>query len=421
MTAAPADTITEAFGALLDPANRADPYPVYARIREASPAWVEAMPAMVVARYRDCEAVLRDSRMSSDRTSIRQASVHRVLPDDAPSSLRQPWFVGVDPPDHTRLRRLVSKAFTVRTVAGLEPRMAAMVDDLLDRAAERDQFDLVADLAYPLPIAVICQILGVPMADEPLFHDWSVRLVKLADGFGLNYTDGEDVPDWLLGEIELHRYIGELIDSRRKNPGDDLISRLIAVEAGGDRLTRDEMVSTVVLLLLGGHETTVNLISHGSLALLRNPHHLAALRADPDLAERTVEEAIRYDPSLQLTNRLLSEDGDVCGVPLTKGSIVLLLLGATGRDPDVFDQPDTFDPTRPDLGHISFAAGPHYCLGAPLARLEARLALTRLSQRVTQPTLATDPPPYREHLNLRGPAAIPVDHTGIAPRSLPWQ
>ncbi|MQA85657.1 MAG: cytochrome P450 [Streptosporangiales bacterium] len=288
MTTAPVDTVTEGFGKLLDPASRADPYPLYAHIREVSPVWVESMSSLVVGRFRDCEAVLRDPRMSSDRSSIRRSSVDRILPPDAPSSVRQPWFVGLDPPDHTRLRRLVSKAFTARTVAQLEPRIAALVDDLLDNAAEREQLDVVTDLAYPLPIMMICRILGVPMADEQLFRDWSVRLTRLADGFGVTYGDGESIPDWLQAEIDLHRYVLELIGSRRKDPGDDLISRLIAVEEEGDRLTSDELASIVVLLLLAGHETTVNLISHGFLGLLRNPQHLAALRADPGLAEPTV-------------------------------------------------------------------------------------------------------------------------------------
>jgi cytochrome P450 len=408
-------TVIHTLGELFDPTNRANPYPLYARLRAAGPTWVEPMSAVVVPGYRDCAALLRDPRLSAERGRRRQEENARVLPPDAPSSVLQPWFLSLDPPDHTRLRRLVSKAFTAQTVARMESAIAELTDDLLD-ATGPDRMDVIANLAYPLPMTVICRLLGVPVSDESRFRAWSARLTRLIDGIDFSPAASGVMPDWLAATVDIHRDIGDLIDQRRRDPRDDLISELLAVEHEGAGLTRDELVSTIVLLLVAGHETTVNLIANGVLALLRHPEHLAALRDDPDTAPAFVEEVLRYDPPVQLTARILNEDTDVCGVPVTKGAFVYLLLAAAQRDPDQFDQPDRFDPARQDGKHLAFGLGPHFCLGAPLARLEARLALTHFARRVINPAAEQDPPPYREHVNLRGPRSVTLVHSGIRAR-----
>jgi cytochrome P450 len=391
-------------GELLDPASRPDPYPIYTELRQASPLWIDPMSAAVVAGYDDCEALLRDPRLSAERWR-RGGSLD--LPADAPSSVRQPWFLSLDPPDHTRLRRLVSKAFTARRVAELEPYIAGLVDDLLDAAAERNTVDVVADLAYPLPVAVICRLLGVPVADEHLFHRWSAQLSRLVDGLAA-MVGGAAAPDWVPGMVEMHRYVHELVAARRTAPGDDLISALLAVEDGGETLSRDELVATVVLLLVAGHETTVNLIANGVLALLRHPEHLAAVRADPGYAAGVVEETLRYDPPVQLTSRIADEPVRIGEVRVDRNGLVFLMLAAAQRDPAANPDPDRFDPRRTQIRHLAFGLGPHYCLGAPLARLEGRLAIAAFARRISEPTLIEDPPPYRAHLTLRGPEAVLV-------------
>jgi cytochrome P450 len=402
----------ELVGSLLDPASRADPYPIYARFRRLGPVWIEEMSTVVVSGYQDCERLLRDPRLSAERWR-RTGSVLDgiVLPADAPSSVRQPWFLSQDPPDHTRLRRLASRPFTARAVARMELTIARLVDELLDRVAGRESFDVLAGFAYPLPVAVICRMLGVPLADEPLFRRWSAQLTRFVDGLTPAGVPGEAPPEWVPGVVEMHRYVNDLIADRRARPGgEDLISALVAAEEGGDQLSHDELVSSIVLLLVAGHETTVNLIAGGVLALLRHPEHLVALRADPALAPAVVEEVLRYDPPVQLTARVATEELCIDDLVVPAGGMVILLLAAAHRDPDANPDPDRFDPRRTERRHLGFGFGAHFCLGAPLARLEGRIALSRFAQRVRAAKLTVDPPPYREHVNLRGPRALPVTH-----------
>jgi cytochrome P450 len=399
-------------GSLLDPASRADPYPIYARLRGLGPVWVEEMSTAVVSGYEDCERLLRDPRLSAERWRRTGSVLDGVgLPPDAPSSVQQPWFLSQDPPDHTRLRRLVSRPFTARAVARMEPTIVELVDELLDRAAGHDPFDVLADFAHPLPVTVICRMLGVPLADEPQFRRWSAQLTRFIDGFAPTDGAAGETPDWVAGLVDMHRYVNDLIADRRAHPGgDDLISALLAAEEDGDALTHDELVSSVVLLLVAGHETTVNLIAAGVLALLRHPDRFAALRADPGLAPAVVEEVLRYDPPVQLTARLAKEDMRIGELVVPERSMVILLLAAAHRDPDANPEPDRFDPHRADIRHLGFGFGPHFCLGAPLARLEGRIALSRFAQRVREPKLVLDPPPYRAHVNLRGPSELPITY-----------
>ncbi|MGW4797302.1 cytochrome P450 [Nonomuraea sp. NPDC004297] len=396
-------------GKLLDPASRADPYPIYAEFRALGPVWIEEIAGAVVTGYRDCETLLRDPRMSADRAERFGSDPY---PPDAPSSIRQPWFLSMDAPDHTRLRRLVSGAFTARVVARMEESVARLVEESFDRAGEGETFDVVSGLAGPLPVTVICRLLGVPQADERLFLRWSAQLTRLLDGFA---DPAGDDPEWAAGMLEMHRYVNDLVaDRRRSTRGDDLISELLAARDGGDVLSHDELVSTIVLLLVAGHETTVNLIANGVLALLRHPAHLAGLRADPGLAPAVVEEVLRHDPPVQLTARVATQDLRLGSAEVPAGGGVILLLAAAHRDPEANPDPDRFDPGRAQVRHLGFGFGPHFCLGAPLARLEGRLALAAFARRMRRPELVADPPPYREHINLRGVSELVVGHAGVA-------
>ncbi|MEV4361376.1 cytochrome P450 [Nonomuraea sp. NPDC049625] len=399
-------------GKLLDPASRPDPYPIYAEFRARGPVWIEEMSSLVVTGYRDCETLLRDPRLSAERWRFFQPDgAADPYPADAPASVRRPWFLSLDPPDHTRLRRLVSSAFTTRTVARMEDSVTRLVDECLDRAGEGETFDVMSGLAYSLPVTVICRMLGVPQADERLFHGWTAQLTRLLDGFG-NPGDGND--EWAGGMADMHRYVNDLVAERRRSPRrDDLISELLAAQEGGDALSHDELVSTIVLLLVAGHETTVNLIANGVLALLRHPGHLAALRADPGTASAVVEETLRYDPPVQLTARVTKEDMSVGKAKVPAGSLVILLLAAAHRDPEANPDPDRFDPAREQVRHLGFGFGPHFCLGSPLARLEGRVALAAFARRVREPALVADPPPYREHINLRGVSELLISHAGV--------
>src|ERR1700761_1079204 len=393
---------------LADPAVVADPYPVMAMIRDASPYPTLDGDLIVLGRHGDCSRILRDPRVSSQRGTSRLAG------PDAPRRGALS-FLSMDPPDHTRLRKLVSKAFTPRTVARLEPRIREVTDELLSAAAGRhpDQLELVSELAYPLPVRIICELLGVPAGDHSRFAGWSARLAhSLQPNFG---GQDDDLADTVAAREEFTAYFRELIAARRAGPGDDLLTELIRAEDEGSRLTEAELVSTAILLLVAGHETTVGLISNAVLALLRHPDQLAALRADPALAPVAVEETLRYDPPVQLTARVARATIPIGPAEATDGALILLLLAATGRDTAAFGDAGRFDLRRNAGGHLAFAAGPHFCLGAPLARLEAATALTAFARRVTAPELADGGLSYKPNFNLRGPDRLLIHTGGIEP------
>ncbi|MFI0352354.1 cytochrome P450 [Actinomadura sp. 9N407] len=388
-----------------DPAFRADPYTRYRKldaadrpIRTPAGLWVSTSHAL-------CEQVLRDPRFG-----------HRPenggLWRDSP--MRRRSFLTMDPPDHTRLRRLVSKAFTPRLIERLRPRAEELVAELLDGA--RGEIDVIETLAYPLPVILISELLGVPPEDRELFKGWSDALARGLD------------PDFLLPAGDLARrdeareefaaYFRELAARRRAEPRDDLLSALVAVPDDGAALTEDELLATCVLLLVAGHETTVNLIGNGALALLRHPEQLDRFRTRPGETAAAIEELLRYDPPVQLTLRAALEDRDLGGTTIAKGEMVLLLTGAANRDPDAFTDPDRLDLARYAEGtrwaagpnetprHLSFGHGIHFCLGAPLARLEGQIALRRLFERDV--ALTATPLTYRDNLVLRGVSALPV-------------
>jgi cytochrome P450 len=392
---------------LLDPTNRADPYPVYAKCRERGPIQLLDANLTVFSTLCDCDEVLRHPSSSSDRKNSTIA--RRMLASgEWPKPAGPPGFLFLDPPDHTRLRKLVSKAFAPKVVSALHPDITALVDGLLDRIAARGSFDVIADLAYPLPVAVICRLLGVPVEDQPKFSDASALLAQALDPFA-SLTGAS--PDAFKERIQAGRwlrgYIRDLIERRRSHPGDDLLSGLIAVEESGDQLTEEEIVSTCNLLLIAGHETTVNLIANAMLALLRHRKQWAALGADADRAPAVIEETLRYDPPVQLVGRNAFEDMVIGDTTVVKGDTMILLLAAAQRDPAEYDRPDTFDPNRGTLRHLGFGRGAHYCLGAPLARLEAGVALSAVTARFPDARLAGEPQ-YKTNVTLRGMSELPV-------------
>ena len=398
-----------ALAALADPAVLPDPYPVLAGLREASPFAQAGGALVVVGRHADCSAILRDPRSSSERNNS-------LLAPPEVRAQRAPSFLSLDPPDHTRLRRLVSKAFTPRAIARLEPRVHELSDELLTKAGPdrggAGQIEVVSQLAYPLPVRIISELLGVPPGDHARFAGWSA---SLAHSLQPQFIAADPAPARAAQQarLEFADYFRELIAARRGRPGDDLLSELIRAEDDGQVLSEPELIATCVLLLVAGHETTVSLISNAILALLRHPDQLAALRADPGLAAGAVEETLRYDAPVQFTGRVARGEMQVGPVTAPDGAVLLLLLAATGRDPLVFPDPDSFDIRRGAGNHLAFAAGPHFCLGAPLARLEATIALQAFATRVAGPELDPAGLVYKPNFNLRGPARLVVGFDAV--------
>ena len=308
------------------------------------------------------------------------------------------WMLLRDPPDHTRLRGLVHKAFTPRIVAQMQERIQEIADDLLDQVQEQGQMDLVADYAYPLPVTVICALLGVPAADYPRFHVWSDTIAR-----ALDLTDVTEIYDQAsVAAGELTAYLDELLAERRKRPQADLFSALVAVEEQGQHLSREELFATCALLLIAGHETTVNLIGNGTLAMLRHRSQWELLVDNPNLAESAVEELLRYDGPVQLTGRRVKEEFSYGEHKFKVGEQIAFLLGSAHRDARQFEDPDQLNLTRNDRRHLAFGAGIHYCLGAPLARLEGGIAFATLARRFPNLALGDDPISYRDNLTLRG-------------------
>jgi cytochrome P450 len=361
----------------------------------------------VFSAYRDCDEILRHPSSSSSNmnSTIAKRQIEAGLLQPRPFP---PGFLFLDPPDHTRLRKLVSKAFAPKVVSALQPEIAALVDGLLDRIAGKGEFDVVEDFAYPLPVAVICRLLGVPLDDEPRFSQASAVLAQALDPFSSLTGIPPEVVDQRTQAVRwLRGYFHGLIERRRSQPGEDLLSGLIAVEESGDQLTEEEIISTCNLLLIAGHETTVNLIGNAVLAMLRNPVHWTALGADSGRAPLIVEETLRYDPPVQLVGRVALADISIGGADVSAGEVMMLLLGAAQRDPADFDRPDIFDPDRGTLRHLGFGRGAHYCLGAPLARLEAGVALSALTARFPHARPAGEPQ-YKANVTLRGLSELRV-------------
>ncbi|MGW0803498.1 cytochrome P450 [Nonomuraea sp. NPDC002799] len=391
------------FEQILDPARRADPYPLYDELRK-TPVARQADGTYVVSTYREIVALLHDPRISSDRRNL----VPSAHPDLMPS------FIGLDPPEHDRLRRLTMRHFgpphSPGTVDGLRPRMLTIATELIDGIAGKSRADIVDEVAYPLPVAVICRLLGVPEEDEPQFHAWADQIIETLGPGEEDRAERERERQAVAGELE--RYLGGLADARRRQPGDDMLSGLVT-EAG---MTPADVVATAVLLLIAGHETTINLIANGMLTFLREPELLARVRTDPGLIIPAVEELLRYEPPVHLvSSRVALADITIAGTTIPAGSPIVLALAAGSRDPAHLDDPGRFEPGRQRNEHLGFGGGVHYCFGAPLARLEAQIVLAELVRRLRDPRLVTDPPPYRPSAVLRGPRHLLVDYDGVDP------
>ncbi len=409
-----AEAQTLLFG-FLDPGNRADPFRLGAQFRDRGAILLPDAHLAVFSTYRDCDDVLRHPSSSSDRTKSTaaqaqvEAQIRELTAAGAPPPPQvPPGFLFLDPPDHTRLRKLVSKAFAPKMVNSLRPDISALVDGMLDRIAENGSFDVVEDFAYPFPVAVICRLLGVPLDDEPKFRHASGLLAQALDPF-VTFTGSasDGLQERLDAGTWLREYLHDLIERRRSQPGDDLMSGLVEVEESGDQLTAQEIVSTCLLLLVAGHETTVNLIGNAILALLREPSQWAALGADATRVSAVIEETLRYDPPVQMVGRIALDDMTIGEVEVPEGDVMMLLLAAAHRDPAEFDRPDTFDPDRGTLRHLGFGRGLHYCLGAPLARMEAGIALSEVTARFPHARLDSQPQ-YKANVTLRGLSELTV-------------
>ncbi len=388
------------------------PYDVYAHLREEAPVWYfEGTGQYLVSRYADVNGLLRDRRLG--RTYLHVATHEEMGNEPDPEHLAPFWklvrdgMLDREPPDHSRLRRLVSKAFTPRTVEQLRPRVAAMadalVDDLLDAGSDGSEVDLISTVAEPLPVTVIAEMLGVPESDRHLLRPWSAQIVG---AYELNPTrEAEDAA--VRASEEFSAYLRDLAAHRRANPGDDLISALAGVVDEGDRLTEGELVGTCVLLLNAGHEATVNVTGNGWWSLFRNPGELARLRADTSLLPTAIEELMRYDTPLQMFERWVLEDVELHGVTIPRGTEVGLLFGSANHDPDVFPDPTRLDLGRRDNPHISFGAGIHFCLGAPLARVELLASFATLLRRAPRLALAEEPQWAGGYI-VRGLKSLPV-------------
>ncbi|MCV7256148.1 cytochrome P450 [Mycobacterium hackensackense] len=399
----------------LAPANRVDPYPVYQQLREHGPLHLPEVNLMVLTSFAHCDAVLRHPASASDRdkSTIAQRQIAEGK-QPRPFGLaglvdqrRTPAFLFLDPPDHTRLRKLVVKAFAPRVISAMQAEITAVVDGLLDTAQRNGEFDAVTGLAYPLAVAVICRLLGVPVEDEPQFGHASTLLGQTVDPFLAATGKPEGFHERIEAGKWLRSYFRDLIQRRRRDPGDDLISALIAVEESGDQLTEDEIISTCNLLLIAGHESTVSLITTAILVMLRDRAQWIALGADRHRAGRVVEETLRFDPPAQLLGRIAAEDIVLPDVTVPKGDTMIVLLAAGHRDPAANERPDEFDPDRKVIRHLGFGHGTHFCLGAALVRLEASIALSAVTARFPDARLGGEPV-YKPNVTLRGISSLPV-------------
>ncbi|MFD4857750.1 cytochrome P450 [Streptomyces atratus] len=362
--------------ALQTPEARRDPYPFYARMRRESPVHRSTQGIWYLTRYADVEAALGNLRLSNDRDRMTRA--YGALGGDLKAFSRLTDRLGrvmsnTDPPDHARLRKLANRAFTARRVEALRDGVQRIVDRLIDEAVTAGStMDLIEEVASPLPLSVICELFGIPPEDRPQVNTWFRRLGRLS----------EDIDKSEAAIEQYEEYLARLVRRRRADPGDDLISALVATQAQDDRLTDSELLSTCFVLITAGDETTTHLVGNGMLALLRHPDQLARLREDPVLIRTAVDELARYDTPTQAIVRVVAEDVGIGGRTLREGELVYLFLASTNRDPERFEDPDRLDLSRPGNRHLSFGNGPHFCLGGPLAKLQAEVAIGTLVRRL---------------------------------------
>ncbi|AWK07625.1 cytochrome P450 [Streptomyces spongiicola] len=403
---------------ILDYDNRADPYPLYAELRE-TPVLHDGHGTYVVSTYWEILSLLHDPRVSSDRRKRTVQDIYGLTQDGDEGSALPPPFLRLDPPEHDRLRTVTNRSFgpphSPRRVLGMRDELEAVVSGLIDGIEDSGRIDLVEQFSYPFPVTAICRLLGVPREDEPRFHTWADTLAA-----SLDPMPGEDPTERNRrtrdAQLQLGGYLAELIEKRRAHPGDDMLSELAAGTGENGELSTIEAITTAALLLIAGHETTVNLITNGMLTLLRNPEVLKRLGDDPRTAPRIVEELLRYEPPVQLIpNRTAVADIDIAGATIPSGAALWLVPGSGNRDPLRFADPERFDPDREDIEHLGFGSGIHICFGAPLARQETELALSHLARRLHGPRLLEDPPPYRRNAVLRGPRHLYIGCDDIRP------
>jgi cytochrome P450 len=396
---------------LFDPAFKADPYPTYARLRSSAPVHRASLPdgrgVWLITRYEDVLAVLKDRRFVKDwRTALTPEQLAGIPPIPEVMKPLSRNMLDTDPPDHERLRALVSKAFTPRLIEQMRPRVQAIADGLLDAVKDRGEMDLIDDYAFPLPITVIAELLGVPAEDRNNFREWSDAAVS-------GNASQEYMEKILIPHMQAFTdYLRALFEEKHANPRDDLVSALVRAEEAGDKLSEDELLGMVFLLLVAGHETTVNLIGNGMLALLQHPDQLRKLREDPSLIKPAVEELLRYDGPVETsTERFAREDVAIGETVIPRGEMVLVVLAAADHDPGRFSDPDDLDITRTDNRHLAFGKGIHHCLGAPLARMEGQIAISTLLRRMPNLRLKGSPESlsWRPGMILRGLRGLPVE------------
>jgi cytochrome P450 len=396
---------------LFDPVFKADPYPTYARLRSSAPVHRATMPdgrgVWLITRYEDVLAVLKDERFVKDwRSALAPEQLAEIPPIPEVMKPLSRNMLDTDPPDHERLRALVSKAFTPRLIERMRPRVQAIADGLLDAVQDSGGMDLIDDYAFPLPITVIAELLGVPAEDRNNFREWSDAAVS-------GNASQEYLEEILIPHMQAFTdYLRALFEEKHANPRDDLVSALVQAEEVGDKLSEDELLGMVFLLLVAGHETTVNLIGNGVLALLQHPDQLRKLKDDPSLIKPAVEELLRYDGPVETsTERFAREDVDMGGTVIPRGEMVLVVLAAADHDPERFSDPDDLDITRTDNRHLAFGKGIHHCLGAPLARMEGQIAISTLLRRMPNLRLkgSSESLSWRLGMILRGLRGLPVE------------
>lgn len=392
---------------LFSPEFKAHAYPMYATLRETDPIYPLSMPdgqtAWLILRYDDSLAALRDVRFGKDPTRAFDINNPRPLTYEG-FELISKMMLNADPPDHTRLRALVQGVFTPRMIDGLQGRIEEITEELLDEATGKEEMDLISEFAFPLPIIVISEMLGIPIEDRDRFRRWSHALISAAN-------DPEHLRRIIPQFTEFTSYLRDLFEERRIDPKEDVISGLVHAEAEGDKLSEQELYSMVILLIIAGHETTVNLIGNGMYALFEHPDQFEKLKAKPQLMESAIEEMLRYYSPIEVTtNRWALEDVSLRGKTIAKGDMVLIIIASANRDPAQFENPDQFDITRKENRHLAFGLGIHFCLGAPLARLEGRIAFSALLRRLpnSKPAVPLDTLSWQPGLLLRGLTTLPV-------------
>jgi cytochrome P450 len=394
-----------------DPAVAEDPYPMYRRLREAEPVHRSPLGFWVLSRYADVALVHQDQRF--DR-GLRQGEI--VVegwggPDTVITREARRWILFMNPPDHTRIRGLVRSAFRYRTMAALRSRIQGLVDELIDAAVARGSLDVMADVAHPLPVTVISDLLGLPVDDHEQCRRWAEAIGHVFEPIQTDLKRQRAAQ----AIEEVSEYVRSWVVRRRRSPGNDLLTSLIAAEEAGDRLSDEELVSTVNLLLMAGHETTRNLIGNGTMALLRHPSEIERLRADPGLSPNAVEELLRYDSPVQINRRMTRVDVELGGQRIAAGDRILTVIGAAHRDPSVFADPDVLDVSRPDVRPLSFGGGAHFCVGAGLSRIEAEVVFRTMIRRLEGLDFAAEQPRWRDNFALRGLRTLPVSFTGVRP------